>query len=117
MTGHVIVLKQRPLNRKRGWTTTFLTPEGAWSQRDNYQAHLYSKEDCGRNYPSMSPGSRSGRGALTLTPAPNGAKEFYIACRTRCIAKATESWSKETYSFFREGNLSNTVPKLRRTGV
>ena len=27
MTGHVIVLKQRPLNRKRGWTTTFLTLE------------------------------------------------------------------------------------------
>ena len=56
MTGHVTILKQRPLNRKRGWTTTFLTPERAWSQRDNYQAHLYSKEDCGRNDPSMSPG-------------------------------------------------------------
>ena len=24
MTDHVIVLKQRPLDRKRGWTTTFL---------------------------------------------------------------------------------------------
>ena len=79
MTGHVIALKQHPLNRKRGWTTTFLTPERAWSQRDNYQAHLYSKEDCGRDDPSMSPGSRSGRGAMTLTPAPNGAKEFNVA--------------------------------------
>ena len=27
----------------------------------------------------MSPGSRSGRGAMTLTPAPNGAKEFNVA--------------------------------------
>ena len=41
---------------------------------------------------------------LTLSPAPNGAKELYIAHRTRCIAKATESWQKEKYSFFREGN-------------
>ena len=40
---------------------------------------MYSKEDCGRNDPSMSPGSRSGRGAMSLTPAPNGAKEFSIA--------------------------------------
>ena len=78
MTGHVTALV-RPLNRKRGWTTIFLTPEGAWSQRDNYQAHMYSKEDCGRNDPSMSPGSRSGRRAMTLTPAPNGAKGFNIA--------------------------------------
>ena len=44
MTGHVIVLKQRLLNRKRGWTTTFLTPEGAWSQRDNYQEHCTRKK-------------------------------------------------------------------------
>ena len=40
---------------------------------------MYSKEDCGRNDPSMSPGSRSGREAMTLTPAPNGAKAFNIA--------------------------------------
>ena len=49
--------------------------------------HRYLKEDCGRNDPSMSPGSRSGRGAMTLTPAPNGAKEFYIARRTSKLIK------------------------------
>ena len=40
---------------------------------------MYSKEDCGRNDPSMSPGCRSGRGVMTLTPAPKVAKEFNIA--------------------------------------
>ena len=37
--------------------------------------------------------SRSGRGAVTLTPAPIGAKMFYIARRTRYIAenRITES--------------------------
>ena len=44
MTGHVIALKQRPLNRNRGWTTTFLTTERAWSQRDNYQEHCTRKK-------------------------------------------------------------------------
>ena len=58
MTGHVTALELRTLNRKQG---------------------TYSKEDCGRDDPSMSPGSRSGRGAITLTSAPNGAKEFNIA--------------------------------------
>ena len=57
------------------------------SSRDNLlPGTLYSKEDCGRNDPSMSPASRS-RGAITLTPAPNGGKVFYIARRTRCIAE------------------------------
>ena len=77
------------------------------SSRDNLlPAALYSKEDCGHNDPSMSPGSRS-RGAITLTPAPNGAKVFYIACRTRCIAESTvsltESWWTEKSHVCREG--------------
>ena len=53
---------------------------------------MYSKEDCSRNDPSISPGSRSGRGAMTLTPSPNRAKAFNIAD-------------------------SNTVPRLRRDDV
>ena len=40
---------------------------------------MYSKEDCGRNDPSKSPGSCTGRGAVTLIPTPNGAKVFYVA--------------------------------------
>ena len=40
MTGHVTALELRTLNRKQG---------------------TYSKEDCGRDDPSMSPGSRSRR--------------------------------------------------------
>ena len=40
---------------------------------------MYSKEDCGRNDPSMSPGSRSRRGTMTLTPVPNRVKEFNIS--------------------------------------
>ena len=70
---------------------------------------MYSKEDCGRNDPSMSPGSRSGRGAMTLTPAPNGAEAFNIANRT------SESWQRKMF-FLPRGDL-NTVPKLGRTGV
>ena len=50
---------------------------------------MYSKEDCGRNDPSLSPGSRSGRGAMTLTLAPNGAKAFNIANRT------SERWQRK----------------------
>ena len=65
---------------------------------------LYLREDCGHEDPSMSPGSCSGREAGTLTPAPNGAKVFYVARRTRCIAETTESWPKEKYFFFREGD-------------
>ena len=57
----------------------------------------------------MSPGSRSDRGAMTLTLAPIGAKEFSIAHSTRCIAKTTESWSKEKYSFFCERNRTQCL--------
>ena len=41
---------------------------------------------------------------MTLTPVPNGAKAFYVARRTRCIAKTMESGAKEKHSSFREGN-------------
>ena len=97
----VLTTKVRPLNRKRGVGSRHMV-----SRDDSLPGTLYSKEDCGRDDPSMSPGSRS-RGAITLTPAPNGAKVFYIARRTRCIAEntvsLTESWLKETYYFGREG--------------
>ena len=66
--------------------------------------HMYSREDCGHNDPSMSPSSRSGRGAMALTPAPNGVKAsmlpFYKlqsgikhgalgACPLRSFARST----------------------------
>ena len=102
MIGHITVLKQRPLNRKPGWTTAFVTPEGL-GYNELTTRHTCLKEDCGHNDPLMSPGSRLGRGAIALTPAPNGAKVFYITHRTRCIAKAMEGWPKEKKSFSREG--------------
>ena len=40
----------------------------------------------------MSPGSRSSRGAMTLTPAPSGAKAFSIANRT------SASWRRKNVS-------------------
>ena len=46
---------------------------------------------------------------MTLFQAPNGAKDFYIACRTRCTAKATESWSKEKYFFSHEGDRTQRL--------
>ena len=66
------------LNRKRGWPTTF-NPNGL-GHNEITTRHTYSREDCGHNDPSMSPSSRPGRGAMTLTPAPNGAKAFNMAC-------------------------------------
>ena len=72
----------------------FLNPNGL-EHNEITTRHTYPREDCDHNDPSLSPSSRSGKGAMTLTPAPNGAKTFNIAHRTRCIAKATESWSKE----------------------
>ena len=100
-----------------------VTPKGLGHNKLTTR-HTYSKEDCGHDHddPSMSPGSRSGRGAMTLTPAPNGAKKFYIAhSASESDAspkrwRAGLSWPEETYSFFRKEE-SNTVPKLQRTGV
>ena len=81
MTSHVTALNCVSLNRKRGWTTISWPPR--WLGHNKLTTrHTYSKEDCGHNDPSMSPGSRSGRGAMTLTPAPNGAKESNITHRT-----------------------------------
>ena len=56
----------------------FWNPEKA-GLHNSTTRHNYSKEDCGHNDLSLSPISHSGREAMTLTPAPNRAKVFYIA--------------------------------------
>ena len=50
----VLTAKVRPLNRKRGVGLRHMV-----SRDDLLPGTLYSKEDCGRDDPSMSPGSRS----------------------------------------------------------
>ena len=57
---HITALKQRPLNHKRGWTTTFVTPE--WlGHNEIITRPTFSKEDYDHIGPSASHGSRSGR--------------------------------------------------------
>ena len=108
----------------------YATPEGL-GHNELTTRHTYSKEECGRDDPLMSPGSRSSRGAMTPTPAPNGAKEFNIALQDQWagwIAEATESLSElakeKKCSSFREGNRTQClsseesafVPSAKRAG-
>ena len=73
-------------------THDFLNPDGL-EHNEITTRHTYLREDCGHNDPSMSPSSRSGRGAMTLTPAPNGAEAILPVRSARADEDKTVSSS------------------------
>ena len=70
-----------------------VNPKRADLMKIYYQEHCTQK----KTVAAMSPGSCPGRGAVTLTPDPNGAKVFNITRRAQ--------------------RGSNKVPKFKRIGV